>query len=400
MSDTLEQSDIKPAGASPKLPQTVAPSASADDRREAHRPGAETQAIVTRRRVSDGAAVPIIPDTLNIGIALRVILIVSLGIVLICALIAPANQFLAVLADICLFVAPVLFGSMLLIGFARPKGNGLTRQQQWLVALAIPAVVALAVSMIHQRTIADETTNHAAWIVTRVLASVVAAGALIEYLSLRARAFSPSLSEARLQALQARIRPHFLFNSLNTVLGMMRSQPRLAETTLENLSELFRVFMKDTRELIPLQDEIETCRQYLSIEQIRLGGRLAVDWQIEGGPADALVPSLLIQPLVENAVHHGIEPSTTAGTISIFAARVGEKVEVRVYNPVVPEQPTRPGNQMALGNVRERLMLLYDMEAELKTVNSDGQFQLTLTFPYRKERRRRDVRIHLINPHS
>jgi two-component system, LytTR family, sensor histidine kinase AlgZ len=392
MSDTLEQPKLKP----PAKPV----SAASDDRREAHRPGAETKAIVTRRRVSDGAAVPIIPDTLNIGIASRVILIVAMCLFLVVALTAGAGQFLASLSEICLFVAPVMFGSMLLIGFARPKANGLTRQQQWAVVLVIPAVVSFSVALLYQRTVIEEPGLQWAWILLRVMASVAVAAALIEYLSLRARAFSPSLSEARLQALQARIRPHFLFNSLNTVLGMMRSQPRLAETTLENLSELFRVFMKDTRELIPLQDEIETCRQYLAIEQIRLGGRLSVDWQIEGGPADALVPSLLLQPLVENAVHHGIEPSAGNGTIAIFAARVGEKVEVKVFNPVVAEQPTRPGNQMALGNVRERLMLLYDMEAELKTVNSNGQFQLTLTFPYRKERRRRDVRIHLINPHS
>ncbi len=377
-----------------------ASSSAEDDRREAHRPGAEGKAIATRRRVSDGAAVPIIPDTLNVGIALRVILIMSLAMLLVVGLTAAPGQYFNHLGDLCLFVAPVLFTSMLLIGFARPKGNGLTRQQQWLVALAIPALVALGVALFYQRTAVADAGGPISWVVTRVLATVAVAGAFIEYLSLRARAFSPSLSEARLQALQARIRPHFLFNSLNTVLGMMRSQPRLAETTLENLAELFRVFMKDTRELIPLQDEMETCRQYLAIEQIRLGGRLLVDWQIEGGPADALLPSLLLQPLVENAVHHGIEPSAQTGTIAIFASKVGEKVEIKVFNPVVETLPTRPGNQMALGNVRERLMLLYDMEAELKTVNSDGQFQLTLTFPYRKERRRRDVRIHLINPHS
>jgi two-component system, LytTR family, sensor histidine kinase AlgZ len=400
MSDTLEHSTTKPPVKPEIGPIRDHRGLTDDDRREAQRPGAQTQAIVTRRRVSDGAAVPIIPDTLNIGIALRVILIVSLALLLAAGLTAGENRFFAVLADLCLFVAPVLFSSMLLIGLIRPKANGLARQWQWAVSLIIPALVALGVSLFYLKSVLDEPSSQVVWVITRVLATIAVAAALVEYLSLRARAFSPSLSEARLQALQARIRPHFLFNSLNTVLGMMRSQPRLAETTLENLSELFRVFMKDTRELIPLQDEMETCRQYLAIEQIRLGGRLAVDWQIEGGPADALVPSLLLQPLVENAVHHGIEPRVEPGTIAIFANRVGEKVEIKVFNPVVAEQPTRPGNQMALGNVRERLMLLYDMEAELKTVNSDGQFQLTLTFPYRKERRRRDVRIHLINPNS
>jgi two-component system, LytTR family, sensor histidine kinase AlgZ len=158
--------------------------------------------------------------------------------------------------------------------------------------------------------------------------------------------------------------------------------------------------MKDTRELIPLQDEVETCRQYLAIEQLRLGDRLKIIWDIEGGPADALVPSLLLQPLVENSVHHGIEPSSEPGTITIKARREGEKVLIEVQNPIPSESPSRPGNQMALGNIKERLMLLYDMEAELKTAAEQDQFRLTLTFPYRKERRRRDVRSHLINPNS
>jgi two-component system sensor histidine kinase AlgZ len=209
---------------------------------------------------------------------------------------------------------------------------------------------------------------------------------------LRARAYSPSFAEARLQALQARIRPHFLFNSLNTVLGLMRGDPRRAEATLENLADLFRVFMRDARELVALDDEVVTCKEYLAIEQLRLGERLQVVWHLDEMPGDALLPSLLLQPLIENGVHHGIEPSSETGTIEISIGRSGERVRVEVVNPLTATPPVRPGNQMALSNVRERLMLLYDMEAELKTGIEDGRFRLQLEFPYRKERRRRDVR--------
>jgi two-component system, LytTR family, sensor histidine kinase AlgZ len=362
------------------------------------KPMALSAQAIGRRQVSDGAAAPVIPDTLNVGIALRIVGIAAVSIVLFVLLTSPVNRFIAALADISFFVAPVLFGSMLAIGLARPLVNGWARNRQWLFSLVVPAIIALIVAVSYRHFVEEENAVGPMWILARVMATIAVTGALVEYLSLRARAFSPSLSEARLQALQARIRPHFLFNSLNTVLGLMRSEPRVAETTLENLSELFRVFMKDTRELIPLQDEMETCRQYLAIEQIRLGGRLEIDWQIEGGPADALVPSLLLQPLVENAVHHGVEPSGEKGVISIFAVRTGDKVEIRVINPLLAEAPNRPGNQMALGNVRERLMLLYDMEAELTTEAVQEQFRLTLTFPYRKERRRRDVRSYLNNP--
>jgi two-component system sensor histidine kinase AlgZ len=173
------------------------------------------------------------------------------------------------------------------------------------------------------------------------------------------------------------------------VLALMRRDPRRAESTLENLADLFRVFMRDARELVPLDDEVVTCKEYLSIEQLRIGERLRVEWQIDEMPGDALIPSLLLQPLIENAVHHGIEPRSDEGTIQIVIIRRGERVRVEITNPMSPIPPTRPGNQMALSNVRERLMLLYDMEAELKGGPEGEQFRLQLEFPYRKERRRR-----------
>jgi len=226
---------------------------------------------------------------------------------------------------------------------------------------------------------------------------VLVAGGVYRYFRLRGRAYAPSFSEARLQALQARIRPHFLFNSLNTVLGLIRSNPKLAESTLENLADLFRVFMRDAREMVPLDDEVVTCKEYLAIEKLRLAPRLDVGWKIAGWPGEALVPPLLLQPLLENAVHHGIEPRTETGVLNICITLVGERVRVEIDNPISTTVASRPGNQMALSNVRERLMLLYDMAAELRTGPQGDRYQVLLEFPYRKERRRRDVRRHF-NP--
>ena len=138
-----------------------------------------------------------------------------------------------------------------------------------------------------------------------------------------------------------------------------------------------------------------TCKQYLAIEQLRLSGRLRIHWQLDEMPGDALLPSLLLQPLLENAVHHGIEPRIDEGLLEIRITNPGDRVRVEIDNPVSATPPTRPGNQMALSNVRERLMLLYDMEAELRTAVEDGRFRLHLEFPYRKERRRRDVRRYI-----
>lgn len=348
------------------------------------------------KRVSDGAAAPLLPDCCNVGVVMRVLVAVNVaaaGHALLQAA-SPADAALRLIDVASWLEAAVLLGLAALC-LARRWVAGRPRPLQWAVGLGVPALATLTMSLAAQRVGLGQWSMQALWpSAMRALAAMGAAAALIEYFRLRARAFSPSLSEARLQALQARIRPHFLFNSLNTVLSLMRNRPREAETTLENLADLFRVFMRDTRELVPLDDEIEICRQYLAIEQLRLGERLTISWRLDGMPGDALLPSLLLQPLVENAVHHGIEPSSESGEIAISVARVGERVRVEIVNPLTTQAPTRPGNQMALSNVRERLMLLYDMEAELKTVPQDGRFKLTLEFPYRKERRRRDVRRH------
>ncbi|MCL4744101.1 MAG: histidine kinase [Burkholderiaceae bacterium] len=299
----------------------------------------------------------------------------------------PVTRFfeLAVLTE------PALFGSLATLCVARRWVNGQRRAVQWAAGLSLPTLIA---TLVHLGS-ANEPGFAGAAIVASCAATL--AWIAIEFLRLRALSLSPSLAEARLQALQARIRPHFLFNSLNTVLGLMRADPRRAERTLEDLADLFRVFMRDTRELIPLDEEVATCRQYLAIEQLRIGDRLRVSWHLDEMPGDALLPSLLLQPLLENAVHHGVEPRLEPGEVRIEITRPGERVRVEVVNPASDGPASRPGNQMALSNVKERLALLYDMEAELKTTVEQGLFRLLLEFPYRKERRRRDVRRHF-NP--
>ena len=156
---------------------------------------------------------------------------------------------------------------------------------------------------------------------------------LLAYFDLRGRALSPALAEARLQALQARIRPHFLFNSINAVLSLIRQEPRRAETALEDLADLFRVVMGDNRELSPIAREVELCRQYLDLEQLRLGDRLKVAWRIDKMPPDALVPPLVLQPLLENAVYHGIEPRVEPGEISIDIYSARNQVHAVLRNP-------------------------------------------------------------------
>jgi two-component system sensor histidine kinase AlgZ len=207
---------------------------------------------------------------------------------------------------------------------------------------------------------------------------------MLEYFRLRDRALSPALSEARLQALQARIRPHFLFNSINAVLSLVRSEPKRAETALLDMADLFRVLMRDNRELVPISDEIELCRQYLELEKLRLTDRLQVEWHLNNMPHDALVPPLVLQPLLENAVYHGIEPLSTPGVVSINIFCKGGDVHAILRNPYRSDGGSHhAGNKMALGNIRERLKLHFDAEGTLESRVRDTAYEVHIRMPYR-----------------
>ncbi|MGQ0509712.1 MAG: histidine kinase [Betaproteobacteria bacterium] len=225
----------------------------------------------------------------------------------------------------------------------------------------------------------------------RTLAFAAAASALVlAYLRLHQRAFSPALAEARLQALQSRIRPHFLFNSLNAVLSLMRKDVKRAEHALEDLAELFRALMSDGRSLARLADEIALLERYAAIEQLRLGERLRMSWELDGAPMDALLPPLLLQPILENAIYHGVEPGTGVGDVLVRIERRGDRVLALVENAQLeggdaPDAAAghRGGNHMALENIRERLNLFFDAEARLETRVERGRYRVEIEIPYR-----------------
>lgn len=213
--------------------------------------------------------------------------------------------------------------------------------------------------------------------------SVLLTLAVLAYFNWRHRVLSPALTEARLMALQARIRPHFLFNSLNTVLGLIRVEPRRAEAVLENLAELYRALLSEAGALVPLGREIDLARAYAEIETMRLGPRLTVNWQYQGAPLDALVPPLIIQPLLENAVYHGVEPSESGGSVYVTIFMKGEQVNLVVRNPCDSSAQRRSGNRMALDNIRERLALHFDAEAEMSAYEAGGEFVVQIRIPYK-----------------
>ncbi len=188
---------------------------------------------------------------------------------------------------------------------------------------------------------------------------------------------------ARIRALQARIRPHFLFNSMNTIAELTRSSPERAEQAVEDLADLFRASLSDANARISLRDEIDIARTHERIEQLRLRDRLRVHWDVDGLPMRVEVPSLILQPLLENAVYHGIEMLPAGGTVSIVGKRVAGMLQIEVRNPI-PAQAgygEREGNRMALENIRQRLELAWPGRARIETEQAPGEFCARLIFP-------------------
>ena len=198
-----------------------------------------------------------------------------------------------------------------------------------------------------------------------------------------------SEAQARIQALQSRIRPHFLFNSMNTIASLARSEPALAEQVTEDLAALFRVSLADASVSGTLEQELELCRQYLRIEAQRLGERLRCEVDVDGVPGNAELPSLTLQPLLENAVYHGVEPAPEGGRVLLGARCDGARVSVWVENTVAAggARRQRDGNAMALDNVRQRVEAFFSGEARVRVEPGEKRFRVELDFPYRERGR-------------
>ena len=189
-------------------------------------------------------------------------------------------------------------------------------------------------------------------------------------------------AQARISALQALIRPHFLFNSMNTIASLTRTDPRQAEEAVEDLSDLLRASLSGNKHRTTLQEEVEVAAIYYRIEKLRLGDRLHIRWDIDTLPARARMPSLTIQPLIENAIYHGIELLPDGGDVIVSGRRDGKYLEICVSNPVAPgKSRNRDGNKMALANIRQRFDLDYGNRASVTVDDSNDMYNVILRFP-------------------
>jgi two-component system sensor histidine kinase AlgZ len=171
-----------------------------------------------------------------------------------------------------------------------------------------------------------------------------------------------------------------LFNTLNSAIALVRDEPAKAESLLEDLSDLFRHALMDQGEFVTLADEIALAQRYLAIEQVRFGDRIQVKWVLDPEASAAKLPPLLLQPLLENAVKHGVEPSANGAQIRISTQRRGASVIIKVAN-TVPAGHGEPGSGLALDNVRDRLKLLHDVQGQFRSALEDGIFQVRIEVP-------------------
>lgn len=316
-------------------------------------------------------------DTCQLGIVLRAVLFVEAAAVVATAFgTGGALAWLERIAILSGAAVPATLGWLALTCGAK---NLLARLPSgWQKAAGVAAGAAAGLAGCALLTLVG-TARPGPWLAS-ALAGALLSGVMVATLVLRAKGSMPAETAARLTELQARIRPHFLFNSLNSAIALVREDPARAEHLLEDLSELFRHALVRKADAATLAEEVQVARHYLDIEQVRFGDRLRVEWSIDPAAAKARVPALFLQPLVENAVKHGVEPSPTGAEVKITTRRRGSVVVIKVTN-TVPAGQGRPGHGVALDNVRDRLRLLHDVQSQFQTALVDGRYQVRMEVP-------------------
>jgi len=350
--------------------------------------------IALPRAARDGAG-GFLPDFCNIRI-LFIIVIAAELLAFILALTAPGNatERWSRLGLLSLFIQWVSLSCAGCLCLARVPLNRLSSPLAGAAAYLIILLMTV-LSVECALLVADRTGlgsflppgRHEEFLHTSLAITAIVGAVVLRYFYVQrqTRRTIESEARARFQALQARIRPHFMFNSMNTIASLTRSNPALAEEVVEDLAELFRISLADAGNLTTLGAELDLIRRYLRIEALRMGGRLRVVEDCAALPLDASIPALLIQPLVENAVYHGIEPLAEGGTVHIEGRLNEGTITLCVTNPLADAPPRRRGgNHMAVANIRERLQLHYGRQGQLDAGPCDGLFRVCLTFPYQR----------------
>ncbi len=329
-----------------------------------------------------------LPDLCKVQ-AVFILLIVTELVALLFALAHPSKELLDWdhLGLISLFGHWSVLTSAAILCISRPKLAKLSINQAATLSFIIILCIILLYSLIADHFLRPQsgTEIDTRFIFRNMVISAIIGGITLRYFYLQHQWRQQKQAElrARLEALQARIRPHFLFNSMNTIASLIATNPETAEEAVLDLSELFRATLNNKKMLIPLKDELELCKRYLHIEGLRLSGRMAVEWKLSRYDGSVLIPPLSLQPLVENAIYHGIQPRTEGGVITIESYRKKNTVYILISNPFdeATSGSHKQGNKIALDNIRSRFEAIFKQQAVMKTSQIDGQFTVTLRFP-------------------
>ena len=318
-------------------------------------------------------------DACNAGVVLRAVLFVQL--VVATAAIYGAETPLEWLGSMALLTGASLPGTLVWLIAACSLKRPLQRMStpgQYLAGVLLGALAGLYACGMWSLIGMDRTP----WLASAVTGGLLAA-LLVTALVLRARGSTPAQTQARLTELQSRIRPHFLFNTLNSAIALVRAEPAKAESLLEDLSDLFRYALAEPHTTTTLAQEIELAQRYLSIEQVRFGPRLQIQWQLDESVHAALLPPLLLQPLVENAIRHGVEPNPRGGKLQVRTEKRGNQALIHIVNtlPDAEAAAVSRGHGMALDNVKARLSLLHDLQGSFRTRLRHGLYIVRLSVP-------------------
>jgi two-component system sensor histidine kinase AlgZ len=251
------------------------------------------------------------------------------------------------------------------------------------LSYSLVLMVALIVSMISQTLLNPVAVSlDFMQIGSEVLIAAVVAGIAGRYFFVQQQLREQQKAEltARLEALQARIRPHFLFNSMNSIASLISIDANAAEDLVLDLSDLFRASMSNKLQ-VPLAEEIGFGRRYLRIEQARLAGRLKINWQLAKKCNRVLLPALILQPLLENAVYHGVQPVLDGGEVAVLVEQIGSNCRICITNPVPKVGKSQQGNQMALNNIRYRIEAMYGGKAKFSAQQQGDEFIVELIVP-------------------
>ena len=331
-----------------------------------------------------------LPDFCAAGTILVILLVAELvAIVLTIAAYEP-GAFLTELSKMSMYLLWLALPGTAVMCRIRPWAEQQGNTQAFVICFVLLLIMCLVLAevtyqltvRIGEAVIIDDT--HVSFIMkTFAIGSIVIALAMrYLYISSEWRRSIMLEAQARISALQALIRPHFLFNSMNTIASLTRSNPKLAEEAVEDLADLLRANLSAPKDRTTLKDEFEVARIYQRIEQLRLGDRLTVRWDVDALPMRALMPSLTIQPLLENAIYHGIEMLPDGGVVNVSGNWVDDDLRITIRNPVAPDQSRKKGgNQMAMTNIRQRFELAYGNRATVDIQETNSDYSVQLRFP-------------------